>query len=384
MPYVAFILSWRTVSHLVLLISNSNLYLSRMLRYLKKIFLFFTFFLVFFVAKEFVELYSSIKSLHPMLGWVYLGTLGIAATYLIFLPVYHLLRIPVGPAPTLDKTEEDKIIKSRVKRFKNVHHNDGLLDITPQEDYRKEYALMVKNLGKESYKIRRKYVMKVFYGTGIVQNGFFDAFIILSSNISMVKELFLLYNGRVSYRDLLRIAKQVYYSLAIGGSEVVEYGVEELFSKLASRGIQSIPFLDKVTSSVADGYINALLTTRIALITENYCTKTYIKTEKELYPSASLLVKTTQSLTSGMVDNIISVLKNTVGSEKTTDFLLKAANPVGFVFEEAIDRTLPDKEDSSLKKNLKTGASFIGNPIIFGIDRWIKRSRDHRKLKEKL
>ena len=72
-----------------------------------------------------------------MLGWVYLGTLGIAATYLIFLPVYHLLRIPVGPAPNLDKTEEDKIIKSRVKRFKKVHHNDGLLDITPQEDYRK-------------------------------------------------------------------------------------------------------------------------------------------------------------------------------------------------------------------------------------------------------
>ena len=352
-----------------------------MLRYLKKIALFITFFLIFFVVKEFVELYSYIQSLNPALGWIYLATLGIASFYLLVLPVFNILRIPVGPSPTLEQGREDEIIRKRVKRFKRVHEYDNLLDITPQQDFRKEYAMIVEVLAKESYKIRRKYVMKVFYGTGIVQNGFFDAFIILSANIAMVKELFILYNGRVSYKDLIRIGRQLYYSLAIGGSQVVEYGVEELFSKLASKGIQSIPFLDKITSSVADGYINALLTTRIALITENYCTKTYIKTENELYPSASLLIKTTQSLTSGMVDNIISVLKNTVSSEKTTDFLLKVANPVGFVFEEAIDRTLPDKADSSLKKNLKTGASFIGNPIIFGIDRWIKRSRDNRKSK---
>ncbi len=348
-----------------------------MLRYLKKIAIFFTLFLSFFVAKEFLALYTYVNAIHPILGWVFLGFLGVTSLYFVIIPIINILMIPVSPSPTLIKKEEPGIIKKRIKRLKNIPETQAI-DITPASNYKEEYDLLVKGLTKDSFSIRKKYVLKVFYGTGIVQNGFFDAMIILASNVSMVKEIFILYNGRVSYKDLWKIGKQLYYSLAIGGSEAVEYGVEELFSKLATKGMQSIPFLEKVTSSVADGYINALLTTRVALITENYCTKTYIENENDLYPTASLLVKTTQSITSGMIDNIIAVLKNTVGSEKTTDFLLKAANPVGYVFEEAIERTIPESE-SSLKKNLKTGASFIGNPIIFGIDRWIKRSRDNRK-----
>lgn len=344
-----------------------------MLRYLKRIVLFLSLFLLGFVVKEFLGLYTFFEQLHPFAGYGYLVLCGIALYYFILVPAYKLLTIRVSPAPTTDPTREMAIIKHRLRAYKRTHEH--AIDISTEEQTRDAYQKALVVLDKEVVQIRKKYVIRVFYGTGIVQNGFIDAFIILSSNVSMIREIFETYNGRMTIRDLMRIGRQVYYSIAIGGSEAVEYGVEELFSKLATRGVQSIPFLEKITSSVADGYINAVLTTRVALITQNYCTKTLIKSQKELYPSASILVKTTQSITSGMIDNIMAAVQ----SERTTDFLLKAANPVGYVFEQAIDKTFPDKEDSNLKENLKKGAAFIGNPIIFGIDRWVKRARINRQ-----
>ena len=55
---------------------------------------------------------------------------------------------------------------------------------------------------------------------------------------------------------------------------------------------------------------------------------------------------------------------------KPVDVLLKVGNPVGYIFEKGIDLAFPDKEDGvPFKHHLKTGFNFIGNPIVFGIEK---------------
>jgi hypothetical protein len=354
-----------------------------MFKFLKRIFLFISFFLLFFVIKEFIAFYAYLKEVNDIFAYVVLGLIGVAVIYFIVIPIIQILRLPVNPSPVTDAGKEKELIRKRLRSFrKSKLLAEGGTDTQALVDSKKDYDKVVKLLNKESEKIRKKYVVQVFYRTGIIQNGFIDALLILSSAVAMVKEIFILYNGRVSNRDIWKIAKQVYYSMVIGGSESVEYATDEVFSKLATDGMKGIPFLDKIISSVADGFVNAVLITRVALITENYCTMTYVESYRELYPSAKFIVNTAKNLTSGIISNIGQVMKN-MTSEKTVDVLLKVGNPVGYIFEKGIDLAFPDKngDQAILKRNLKSGFSFIGNPIIFGVEKLVHRSRQKQTFK---
>ena len=80
-----------------------------------------------------------------------------------------------------------------------------------------------------------------------------------------------------------------------------------------------------------------------------------------------------------MLSNITGVLKS-MTTEKSVDVLLKVGNPVGYIFEKAIDAAFPsEKEEPNFKRNLKTGAKFIGNPVVYGIEKLVQRSRLKRK-----
>ena len=351
-----------------------------MFKFLRRIFYFFSFFLLFFVVKEFLAFYAYLKSIDPILAIVALSLIGIASIYFIVIPIIKILSIPVNPSPTTHKDREMQVITKRINRFKsNLYLQSKKIDVANLQATEEDYHRIIVILNKESELIRRKYVSQVFYRTGIVQNGFIDALLILSSSVAMVKEIFVLYNGRVSNRDVLKIAKQVYYSMLIGGSEAAEYATDEVFSKLASESIKNIPFIDKIMTSMADGLINAAMVTRVALITENYCAKTYVSDYRELYPSAKFIIQTVKSITSNIINNITGVLKG-LTTEKSVDVLLKVGNPVGYIFEKAIDVAFPSKnEEPNFKRNLKTGAKFIGNPIVYGIEKLVQRSRSKRK-----
>lgn len=353
-----------------------------MFKFLKRIFYFISFFLLFFVIKEFVAFYAYLKTIDVIVANVVLGLIGLAVVYFIVIPVIEILRMPVNPGPVTKREDEQKLIARRIRRFRKTG-NLARYGIDPDSltETRADYDRVMRILEKEALLIRRRHVSQVFYRTGIIQNGFIDALLILSSSTALIKELFVLYNGRVTNKDIWTIARQVYYSLVIGGSETVEYATNEVFSKVAGEGMKNIPFLDKIISSVADGFVNAVLITRVSMITENYCTRTYVEKYTDLYPNPRFIVRTAQSLTSGMISNINLVLKK-MTSEKTVDVLLKVGNPVGYIFEKGIDLAFPDREEESakIKDHLKTGFSFIGNPIVFGIEKLVQRSRQKQRV----
>jgi hypothetical protein len=352
-------------------------------KFIKRLLLFFSFFLLFFVVKELVSFYSLLVNINPWFAYVVFSLIGAATIYMVGIPLYKIFTLPVNPSPALDKKLELRVIEKRMARFRKSEIPQlQVMAAAGLSNTREDYDKVIKILNKESEKIRKKYVSQVFYRTGIIQNGFIDALLILSSGVSMIREIFILYNGRVSNRDVWRIMKQVYYSMLIGGSEAAEYATQEIFSKFASDSIKGIPFIDKVMTSLTDGLVNAALMTRVALITENYCSKSYVESYRELYPSAKFIFQTAKSITSNIVTNVFNVMKG-MGSEKSVDIMLKAGNPVGYIFEKAIDLAFhKSEEESALRKNLKTGARFIGNPIIYGIEKLVQKSRTRKKQLE--
>jgi hypothetical protein len=336
---------------------------------LKRILYFVSLFFIYIIIRELLELYYYAQTIHPLLGYVVLAIITIAFIYFVIIPAYKIFTLPVNPGPVLSISKENALIATRLKRFtKNEILRDRENEITATENMKEQYALSIEVLEKECSKIRKKYVAQLFYSSSISQNGFIDAMLVLSYSINMVKEIFVLYNGRVTNRDLLNIAKKIYYSIAIAGSEGIEYVTDEIITKLASDGVKSIPFIDKILGSIADGFLNALLLNRISYITENYCKLTYIKSNNDLYPSPAKVFTATKHITADMTIKLIAVIKK-ISLDKTIDFALVALNPVGYVWEKTFDKLLSDKtlKDRGFFKNLiiETG-KFAGNPLTYG------------------
>lgn len=309
---------------------------------IKKIFLAVSFVLLYFTVKEFLQLYSYLSEISELLAVIVIAILALFIIYFGILPIIRIVILPTSLGPTRDKSKLESVLEKRVKKLRgNQYLRESGFDFSTIKSDNAGYEKMVTALRPEAQRIRKKYVNSVFYGTAISQNGFLDVIMIFSASVNMVKEIFLLYNGRTNNRDLFAIGKKVYYSIVIGGSEGIEYATEEVFSKLATDSMKSIPFLDKIFSSLADGFVNAVLLTRISLITENYCTKLYIEKEKELFPSPAFVIETAKELTKDLLarikDNMFTLAK-----EKSESIFKKAVNPVTLVL---------DKSYQTLKEN---------------------------------
>ena len=286
------------------------------------------------------------------------------------IPIIRILRIPKNIAPSKDKDREQEIIEERLKNFKsNPYLKEINFHFDETDDSNVQYNKITTILGKQADKIRRKHVSQLFYSTSLAQNGFLDAVFILSASVNHVKDIFLLYNGRVSNRDLFSIFKNVYYSIAIGGSEGIEYATDEIVSKFASDAIKGIPFIDKILSSLADGLVNAILLTRISYITENYCRLTYIEKSSDLTPSFGFVVSSAQNITSDIIEKIYKSLRK-IALDKSLNFAQVAINPIGYVLGKAIENN--DKLNLDEKSRKKEHAKIIGNPIAYGIGKFIK------------
>jgi len=319
-----------------------------MIKFIKRISFLISFLFLYLIGKEFIQMYSLLSNIHPILAVVVIGLLAVFIIYYGVLPIIQIILLPRSLGPTKDESEVNSLLAKRIMKLRgNKYLQENSYDFSAVKNDIESYDKMINALKPEAQRIRKKYVNSVFYGTAISQNGFLDAIMIFSASVNIIKEIFLLYNGRINNRDLFAIGKKVYYSIVIGGSEGIEYATEEVFSKLATDSMKSIPFLDKIFSSLADGFVNAVLLTRISLITENYCTKLYINKDSELLPKSEFVIETAKDLTKDLLarikENMFSLAK-----EKSETILKKTVNPVMLVL---------DKSYHSIKDN---------NPLEYG------------------
>lgn len=348
---------------------------------LKKILFFITLFALYVIVKEAVTLYRFMYSIHPLLGYGSMLIMAAVVGYFIILPLTQIIRMPRNYSPTKNKESVPSLIEKRMRRLRT---NPALCrmqyDFNDIKNDQDGYDAVMKALQPEAERIRRRYVIQMFYSTAVAQNGFLDAILILSISIQLVKELFLLYHGRVSNKDLWAIARRVYVSMAVGGSEGVEYAVDELFSKVTAGGVKSIPFASKILGSVADGFVNAALLTRISIITENYCRLVYIQSEKELYPSYRSVVSATKIITSDIIERIFNELKG-LAKDTGSRYVLMTVNPVGYLMGSVMAKKAESSEKmSNWQKEIMLETSALArNPIGYGIGKVADLFRKRRK-----
>jgi hypothetical protein len=260
---------------------------------------------LYFIGKEFLSLYVRLKELHIIAALAFLIIIGLFLIFYAIIPVARIIALPRFEGPAMNRWNEKRLIKKRMKRFrKNSYLKKSGYDFNQANDDAGEYQKIIKIFDPEIANIRKRYIRNLFLSTAIAQNGFVDGVLILSFNLRVIREIFTLYGGRATYKDIWVIARNVYYSIAIGGSEGVEFVIEELFEKLGSSTVKAVPFLGKVMSSVTDGYVNAMLLARVAMITENYCRLTYIQSSRDLFPRAKVLADTTSALLKPILDMI--------------------------------------------------------------------------------
>lgn len=352
------------------------------MRLIKRILFFISGFLVYVIVKEFLDLYQASRALHPIIGYMVLGTIFAFILYFIGIPIYRIIRLPKNYGPIRDPDKITELIQKRFKTFKtNPYLRRSSFDLNSVAINRDGYLEIIKIFRKEMENIRKKYVTQVFYATSIAQNGFLDAVLILSSSVNMVKELFTLYNGRVSNRDLFTIAKMVYYSMIIGGSEGVEYATDEILSKVFSKSVKSLPFGSKILGSIADGFVNAVLLTRVSLIAENYCTLLFIESDRALLPSYRTVISTTRIVTSDLIERIVKEVKH-LTRDKTERVLSEMMNPVGYIIGKAVRHPIGDSEKMTAhqKAVIREVSTIVNNPFSYTFRKVVGLFKTKRKM----
>lgn len=261
------------------------------MKVINKILFFVSIIAIYFIAKELMLLYVWSKTVHPLFSYFIFFAILSFFFYFIFLPIIKIYNLPRFKGPAKNKSNEDNLISDRLEKFSknkfliNSNYNFSTISVD-KEGYEK----IITAFKKESEQIKKKYVSQLLISSSVSQNGFLDAILILSASLNLIKEIFKLYDGRVSNRNILIIIKKIYFSVAIGGSELVEIASEEVLTKLSAGLIKNIPFLNIVAGSLADGFVNAFMLTRIFYITENYCTMTYIESDKDLKPPSKVVI----------------------------------------------------------------------------------------------
>ncbi|MCK5147227.1 DUF697 domain-containing protein [bacterium] len=322
--------------------------------------------LSYVLIKELLILHQAAKSFHPMGGWIVLTILALTVIYLVIIPLVRIFFLPARLRPAKDPEDIDRVARIRMQVLRQ---NKTLkrLDLYPEEfeQNTEGYRAFIAKLKPEADKIRKKYVTQVFYATTIAQNGFLDAVIILSIATAMMRDFFILYQGRVSNRELIKIGRLVYLSMAIGGSEGVETATDEILSKLVATGVKSVPFAARLFGSVADGFVNATLLTRIAMVTEKYCTRLFAESDRAFYPTLHSVVSATKTITSDVIERIAREMKR-IAREQTGGAIKAAVNPVKTVLTRAFDRS-PAMDDKFFDEEGEFGDNKGGswNPLKF-------------------
>jgi len=338
-----------------------------MFKMFKKFLLLVSLFFLYLIGKEFLILYQAASNLHAWAGYGVLVLFLFMLIYFVLIPIIRIAAMPPLDRPTRDPDKIPALIKRRMKRLAaNKSLVKAGIDISQIHPDRDGYEKAIFALDPQLEAIRKKYVTQVFYATSIAQNGFLDGMIILSSGVNVIRDIFVLYNGRAANRDVFFILKQVYYSMLIGGSESVEYAADEIISKVFSGSVKTLPFASKIFGSIADGFVNAALITRISIIAENSCKRLFIESEKVLYPSSHTVVSATKILTSDIFSRVSKEVKKLAG-DKTRQVVLATVNPVGYIMGKALNHYADESETISIEKRefVREMSQIAHNPFSF-------------------
>ncbi|MGD9899929.1 MAG: DUF697 domain-containing protein [Calditrichaceae bacterium] len=288
-----------------------------MKQYINKFIWIIVIFFGFFAIKEFIATYLLFRDLHPWLGYFFLFVSVAVIFWFGVKPVFQILKLPALPGPYHGKPAPDHHLRKMAKVLlsnPNIHSlaDDQWIDGLRSGDaarIRESIKKINLDFGRKIGAKRKKVINQIFLGTALSQNGTLDSFIVLGRAMYLIKETYLLYNGRPNLIGLIKVYKTCLHTMIIsGGAESVTDSITEVIINsvgIAKEGGKGLPIIGALISSFSNGMVNAVLTARLSMIAEAYCSKIEIESEKELSPPLHGVIEIVRTMTSDVKDVII-------------------------------------------------------------------------------
>jgi hypothetical protein len=252
------------------------------------VFAFLALFFVLQLVSSTISIFSITYNLNHIFGYVTLSFLILTYFALLAIPLNFILRMPkalVPPASQNSKEFELYIEKLKMRLSTNKYLQS--LPLNSRDDIENAYIC----LDAEANKQIRSAAAVVFFGTGVSQNGKFDAVIVVITQISLIWRIAYIYNQRPSLREVAKLYVNVFSCAFVSSSidGMVDSAAESTVE--AALGVGGSIFssvYSKVAGSLADGSINALMSVRLGVITRRAFNPFEVKTKAEIRKGASI------------------------------------------------------------------------------------------------
>lgn len=235
---------------------------------------------VVFVVNQFTLLYQFLSLIHPILAMTVLALIGGGILYVLYRLVKQLLSSPKVIELDENYTEEEydnylDLVLDLLQKNPNVTLLEEDTALSKEEQVQTYFT----QLDDLSLPLIKQNANAIFLSTAISQNGSLDSLVVLFSLLRMVWQLAGIYQTRPSLISFVKlyfqVASVVLMARTIEDTDLIEYQMEPLITTIVGESIASaipgmVPITNLVVSSLMEGAINAFLTLRVGIITQEF------------------------------------------------------------------------------------------------------------------
>lgn len=279
-----------------------------------------SFIFVIFVINQFMLLFQLLQSVHLYLAIAVTSVLIVTLLVMIYKVYKQFASAPVVLTLAPDATEED-IQNYQNQLHKQLKQNPYLTDLTfdDEEDIESQNSVALNQLQTLTNPIIQENANAIFLSTAVSQNGSLDSLVVLYTIIRMVWQIAKIYGTRPTLQSLIKLYMQVIgvvlMARALEDVDLIEYQVEPIITSVLGESVVSavpgmVPIANLVVSSILEGAVNAFLTLRVGIITQDYLTSQEPITKQQVRHDAT--VRALPQLKLVVKDNANDIVK-TIG-----------------------------------------------------------------------
>lgn len=250
-----------------------------------------------FLFNQFILLYQLLETIHPLFAVVVVSILFGVLTYV----GYKLGRLLFSKPLTIELAEnhsQEEYHEYLQQLAEQLQANPQINFDTNHPNIEEQIEESFTRLNELSLPLIKENANAIFLSTAISQNGSLDSLMVIFSNIRMIWQLANIYGTRPSLASLIKLYAQVgsimFMARTLEDTDLIETQMEPLIASILGESIASaipgmVPIANLVVSSMMEGSVNAFLTLRVGLITQNYLSSYHRLNQQNLKRSTSML-----------------------------------------------------------------------------------------------
>lgn len=283
-----------------------------------------SFIFVIFVINQFILLFQLLQSVHLYLAIAVTAVLVITLLVMIY-KVYKQFVASPSVLTLEDGATEEEIALYQSQLYNQLKQNPHLADLTfdDEGDIETQNSVALNQLQTLTNPIIQENANAIFLTTAVSQNGSLDSLVVLYTILRMVWQIARIYGTRPTLQSFVKLYVQVIgvvlMARAIEEIDLIEYQVEPIITSVLGESVVSavpgmVPIANLVVSSILEGAVNAFLTLRVGIITQDYLTSQEPVSKQQVRHDAT--VRALPQLKLVVKDNANDIIKTVARAAK--------------------------------------------------------------------